>query len=126
MGGGRINCGETVERLLEAFTLQALALKLASPANGLGLLTGTAFGRLFIRAPEFHFPKDAFTLHLLLQNLQGLVDIVITNGDLHVCLNLIIIKSGRDTELPCPKFAPCNTARLGCEGLISLIYSSIR
>ena len=33
-------------------------------------------------APEFHLAEDAFPLHLLLQRLQRLVDIVVANDDL--------------------------------------------
>ena len=31
---------------------------------------------------ELHFTEDAFTLHLLFQNFQGLINIVVTNDDL--------------------------------------------
>ena len=31
---------------------------------------------------QLHFTKDAFALHLLLQGLQGLVDVVVTNENL--------------------------------------------
>jgi hypothetical protein len=32
---------------------------------------------------KFHLSKEAFALHLLLQRLEGLVDIVITDENLH-------------------------------------------
>jgi hypothetical protein len=35
---------------------------------------------------EFHLAEDAFALHLLLQHLEGLIDIVVTNENLHVLL----------------------------------------
>jgi hypothetical protein len=34
-------------------------------------------------AAEFHFAEDAFALHLLLQDLEGLVHIVVTDENLH-------------------------------------------
>jgi hypothetical protein len=35
-------------------------------------------------AAEFHLSEDALALHLLLQHLEGLVDIVVTDENLHV------------------------------------------
>jgi hypothetical protein len=35
-------------------------------------------------AAEFHFAEDAFALHLLLQRLQRLVDVVVSDENLHV------------------------------------------
>ena len=32
---------------------------------------------------ELHLAEDAFALHLLLQHLEGLVDIVVTDENLH-------------------------------------------
>jgi hypothetical protein len=34
-------------------------------------------------AAELHLAEDAFALHLLLQHLEGLVDIVVTDENLH-------------------------------------------
>ena len=34
-------------------------------------------------AAEFHLAEDALALHLLLQHLEGLVDIVVTDENLH-------------------------------------------
>jgi hypothetical protein len=36
--------------------------------------------------PELHLAENAFALHLLLQYLEGLVDIVITDENLHLLL----------------------------------------
>ena len=47
-------------------------------------------------APEFQFPENAFTLHLFLKRLQRLIDIVVTNENLHALSSrscLIEIKS---------------------------------
>ena len=34
-------------------------------------------------AAKFHFAEDPLALHLLLQNLEGLIDIVVTDENLH-------------------------------------------
>jgi hypothetical protein len=34
-------------------------------------------------AAELHLPEDALALHLLLQHSEGLVDIVVTDENLH-------------------------------------------
>ncbi len=52
-------------------------------ADRLGLLTSAALRGLFIIASKLHFAEDAFTLHLLLQRAQRLIDIVVTDEDLH-------------------------------------------
>ena len=79
---------------LEALALQALSLQLTRTTHCLGLFAGPALGRLFVGTAELHFTEDAFALHLLLQDLQGLVDIVVTNRDLHVSFYLIILSNG--------------------------------
>ncbi len=35
-------------------------------------------------APQLHFPKHAFALQFLFERLQRLIDIVITNENLHL------------------------------------------
>src|SRR3984885_15008475 len=69
----------------QAFALQLLAGQLARAAHGLGLFTGLLLGGLFIMAAELHLAENALTLHLLLQRLESLVDIVITDENLHAC-----------------------------------------
>lgn len=68
----------------EPLAFQPLPLHLAGAANGLGSLTGAAFGGLFIVPAQFHFPENAFPLHLLLERFERLIDIVFTNEDLHL------------------------------------------
>ena len=34
--------------------------------------------------PELHLTKDAFALHLFLQHSEGLVNVVVTDENLHV------------------------------------------
>src|ERR1700716_2456143 len=67
----------------QAFALQLLAGELARAAHGFGLFTGLLFGGLFIVTAELHLAENALALHLLLQRLEGLIDIVIANENLH-------------------------------------------
>src|SRR6185312_5059154 len=67
----------------QAFTLQLLAGQLARAAHGLGLFAGLLLGGLFIVTAELHLAENPFALHLLLQRLEGLVDIIIANENLH-------------------------------------------
>lgn len=68
----------------EPFAFDPLALHFAGAAHGLGGFTGTALGGFFVMAAQFHFAEHAFTLKLLFQRLQRLVDIVVTNENLHL------------------------------------------
>ncbi len=78
----KLNMGGSPEGL-EAFTLHALAGELAGAADGFGALTGLLLGRLFIAPAELHLAEDAFTLHLLLQGAERLIDIVVAYVDLN-------------------------------------------
>src|SRR5580658_4568022 len=68
----------------EPLALDPLALQLAGAANGLGGLAGAALGRLLIVPPQLHLAENPLPLHLLLERLQRLVDIVVTNENLHL------------------------------------------
>ena len=63
--------------------------------SGLGLLAcgvllaGALLGGLLVVATKLHLPEDAFALHLLLQRPQRLVDVVVTDMDLHVLPKLL-------------------------------------
>jgi len=52
------------------------------------LFTGALFRRLFVVTAQLHLAIDAFTLQLLLERPQRLVDIVIAHDDLHKPVNL--------------------------------------
>jgi len=76
---------------LVAFALHPLAQHLAIAPDGIRFLASAAFGRLLIIAPLLHLSEDAFALHLLFENPQRLVDIVVANENLHrafLCRNL--------------------------------------
>src|SRR3954470_8187216 len=66
----------------DAFALQALALELAVTPDGLRPFARPLRAGLLVMAPELHLAEDAFPLHLLLQRLQRLVDVVVANDDL--------------------------------------------
>jgi hypothetical protein len=68
----------------EPLALDPLALQLAGAANGLGSLAGAALRRLLIVPPQLHLAENPLPLHLLLERLQRLVDIVVTNENLHL------------------------------------------
>src|SRR5438309_5159428 len=67
----------------QAFALQLLARELARAAHGFGLLTGLLLGGLFVMAAQLHLAENPLALHLLLQRLEGLIDIVVANENLH-------------------------------------------
>lgn len=68
----------------EAFAFDPLALHLARPADSLGGFAGTTLGRLFVMTAQLHFAEHAFTLKLFFKRLQRLIDIVVTNENLHL------------------------------------------
>src|SRR5215207_4534393 len=90
----------------QAFALQLLAGELARAAHGFGLFAGLLLGGLFVMAAELHLAENTLALHLLLQRLEGLIDIVIANENLHAASSfnwsdLILIKQ-RAGERPSP------------------------
>src|SRR5580700_4108048 len=68
----------------EPLALDPRALHLAGAANGFRGLTGAALGRLFVMPPQLHLAENPLPLHLLLERLQRLVDIVVTDENLHL------------------------------------------
>jgi hypothetical protein len=67
----------------QTLALQLFAGELAGAADGFRLLPDSPLGGFFIMAAEFHLAEYALALHLLLQNLEGLVDIVVADENLH-------------------------------------------
>ena len=63
----------------QTLALRLLARQLAGAAHGLGLLAHALLGGLLVVVPELHLAEDALALHLLLERLEGLIDIVIAN-----------------------------------------------
>jgi hypothetical protein len=73
----------------QAFALQLLAGELARAAYGFRPFAGFLLGGFFIMAAELHLAENTLALHLLLQHLQGLIDIVIANENLHAASSSI-------------------------------------
>src|SRR3954471_18798664 len=67
----------------QPLALHLLADQLAGPADRLGALAGLLLGRLLVVAAELHLAEDALALELLLQRAQRLVDVVVTDKNLH-------------------------------------------
>jgi hypothetical protein len=68
----------------KTFALRALARELARTADGLRFLAGALLGGFFVVTAQLHFAEDALALHFLLERLEGLIDIVVANENLHV------------------------------------------
>ena len=66
----------------QALALRALAGELARPADRFRLLTRLLFGGFFIMAAKLHFAENSLALHLLLERLEGLVDVVVADENL--------------------------------------------
>src|SRR5438067_6541052 len=67
----------------QAFALQLLARELARAAHRFGFFPGLLLGGLFVMAAELHLAENPLALHLLFQRLEGLIDIVVANENLH-------------------------------------------
>src|SRR3712207_2885038 len=67
----------------QTLALHPLADQLPSPANGFRLLASLLLGRLLVVAAKLHLAEDAFPLHLLLQDAERLIDIVVPDKNLH-------------------------------------------
>src|SRR6516162_9482853 len=69
----------------QPFALHALARELARPADCLRLFPRLSFRGFFVMTAQLHLAEDALALHLFLQRLEGLVDVVVTDKNLHAC-----------------------------------------
>src|SRR3954453_5449429 len=67
----------------QALALQLLARELARAAHRFGFFPGFLLGGLFVMAAELHLAENPLALHLLLQRLEGLIDVVIADETLH-------------------------------------------
>jgi hypothetical protein len=72
---------------LEAFALDALAFHFTGAANRFGGLTGAAFARLLVMPAQFHFAKNTLALEFLFERLEGLIDVIVANENLHLADN---------------------------------------
>ncbi len=67
----------------EPFALHALAGELAGPADRLRPLARFFLGWLLVVAAQLHFAENALALHLFLERLEGLIDVVVPDENLH-------------------------------------------
>jgi hypothetical protein len=77
---------------------------------------------------QLHLAENALTLHLFLERLQGLVDIVVTNYDLQV-LPLISNKSvdvAKEALQGPRKWRRNSIAQEGCRGVRRLMWPIFR
>lgn len=65
-------------------------------ANGLGLLALALLGRLLEVPPQTHLTENTLPLQLLLERAKGLIDIVVTNVNLHGGPNLLLLFAGQE------------------------------
>src|SRR3979409_221552 len=72
----------------QTLALHFLARELAGAADGFRFLPGSLFGGFLVMAAQLHLAEDALALHLFLQRLEGLVDIVVTDENLHAGIPL--------------------------------------
>jgi hypothetical protein len=88
LGGFRLAVGVVTRLLGRGFDRAVedclLAGELTGPAHRLAFLASCLLGGLFIKAPSFHFTKDALPLHLLFQDAESLVDIVVADENLQL------------------------------------------
>src|SRR5215475_4426463 len=77
----------------QAFALHLLARELAGPADRFRLFPRLLFRWFFVMSAELHLAENALALHLLFERLQGLVDVVVANENLHAC-SLVDVPTG--------------------------------
>src|SRR5262249_15197546 len=88
----------------QAFALHALARELARPADRFRLLARLFLGGFFVVAAKLHLAENALALHLLLQRLEGLIDVVVTDENLHASFLLarMVLSVGMVLDVPEP------------------------
>src|SRR5262249_2964273 len=75
-------CGLRLHRQ-QALALPALAGELAGAADRFRLLPGFLFGGFLVVAAELHLAENPLALHLLLERLEGLIDVIVPDENLH-------------------------------------------
>jgi hypothetical protein len=86
---------------LVAFALHPFAHQLADAARRFGGFTGAALRWLFIGPAILHLAEHTFTLQLLLQHAERLVNIVVSYGYVHVDHTLRKVGLRTDNCRPC-------------------------
>src|SRR4051794_37919102 len=113
----------------QAFALQFLAGELAGAAHGFGLFAGLLLGGLFVMTAELHLAENPLALHLLLQRLEGLIDIVIANENLHPAsssigrIGILEKAEGRLRPGPQPQGRGCIRSNRQCPPRQAAVYA---
>ncbi|OIQ37555.1 MAG: hypothetical protein BM558_12870 [Roseobacter sp. MedPE-SW] len=81
--------------LEHTFALCFLTCQFTGTADRFSFLARFFLGRLFEMLLELHFAEDAFTLQLFLQSAERLIDIVVTNTNLHVVFTTFLDRVAR-------------------------------
>src|SRR5262249_39530278 len=97
----------------ESLALHALAGELARPADRLRLLARLLFRGFFVVAAELHLAENALALHLLLQRLEGLVDVIVADENLHA--SFLLLWSARIADVQEPADLPPKRDRAGSD-----------
>src|SRR2546421_415990 len=66
----------------QALALHLLARELACPADRFRPFTRLFLGGFFVMTTKLHFAENALALHLFLERLEGLVDVVVADENL--------------------------------------------
>lgn len=67
-----------------AIPLSSLAIGLSGTADSGRVLARAFLGGLLVVSAELHLAVDTLALQLLFQSAERLVDVVVTNDDLHI------------------------------------------
>src|ERR1700760_1508516 len=82
----------------QAFALQLLAGQLARAAHGFRLFAGLLLGGLLVMTAKLHLAENTLALHLLLERLEGLIDVVIADENLHAASSFRCERSGKSVK----------------------------
>ena len=63
--------------------LRPFAGEFSGAPHGLCLFSSALFRGFFVGGAEFHLAKDTFALEFFLENLEGLVNIIVSYDDIH-------------------------------------------
>ncbi|MEA2757832.1 MAG: hypothetical protein QOH65_445 [Methylobacteriaceae bacterium] len=83
LAGGGAEQGRLRLHRQQPLALHLLAGELAGAADGFGPFACTLLGGLLVVTAQLHLPEDALALHLLFERLEGLIDIVVADENLH-------------------------------------------
>ena len=84
--------------LKPAFALGFLTRQFPGTANSFGFLARFFDGGFLEMLLELHFAEHAFTLQFFLQSPKGLIDIVVTNTNLHVVFTTFLSLSCKNLQ----------------------------